>query len=96
MHHGDRQGSSRESEEEEVRYENLGPVLNEDGTPSELTKQMLAGTGRSLYPPFDHERLRPLGGDRFEHTIEHPQFDPEPDELLEQQYEDRYPDPEEE
>ena len=40
-------------EEEEMREENLGPVLNEDGTPSDLTKAMLGGTGRSLEPPFD-------------------------------------------
>ena len=30
-----------------MRYENLGPVANADGSPSDLTRSMLAGTGRS-------------------------------------------------
>jgi hypothetical protein len=29
-----------------MRYENLGPVCNEDGSPTDLTRNMLAGTGR--------------------------------------------------
>lgn len=29
-----------------MRYENLGPVANADGSPSEITRAMLAGTGR--------------------------------------------------
>lgn len=29
-----------------MREENFGPVTNADGTPSEMTKQMLLGTGR--------------------------------------------------
>ena len=36
-----------------MREESLGPVFNPDGTPTEVTKQMLAGTGRSP------EELRP-------------------------------------
>jgi len=37
----------------EMREENFGPVLNDDGTPTEFTKQMLEGTGRELTPPFN-------------------------------------------
>lgn len=29
-----------------MRYENLGPVSNPDGSPSDITRAMLAGTGR--------------------------------------------------
>jgi hypothetical protein len=32
----------------QVEYENLGPVFNADGTPTELTKDMLSGTGRDI------------------------------------------------
>jgi len=32
-----------------MRYENFGPVANPDGTPTELTKEMLADTGRDAY-----------------------------------------------
>jgi hypothetical protein len=33
-------------QESPMRYENLGPVANPDGSPSDLTRAMLAGTGR--------------------------------------------------
>lgn len=36
-----------------MREENFGPVFNPDGSPTEFTKQMLAGTGR------DPEELKP-------------------------------------
>lgn len=29
-----------------MRYEDFGPVANPDGSPTEMTRQMLAGTGR--------------------------------------------------
>jgi hypothetical protein len=29
-----------------MRFENLGPVANPDGSPTDLTREMLAGTGR--------------------------------------------------
>lgn len=29
-----------------MQYENFGPVVNPDGTPSDITRAMLAGTGR--------------------------------------------------
>lgn len=32
-----------------MQYQSFGPVLNPDGTPSDITKQMLSDTGRSLY-----------------------------------------------
>lgn len=36
---------------------NFGPVFNPDGSPSELTKEMLEGTGRLGEEPFSHRRL---------------------------------------
>jgi len=36
-----------------MREENFGPVSNPDGSPTEMTKAMLEGTGRSMRPPFD-------------------------------------------
>jgi hypothetical protein len=34
------------SEGDTMRYENLGPVRNPDGSPTDLTRSMLEGTGR--------------------------------------------------
>lgn len=36
-----------------MKEESFGPVFNPDGSPSDVTRQMLEGTGRSLNPPFD-------------------------------------------
>lgn len=54
-------------EEEDMKEENLGPVLNEDGTPTEFTKQMLEDTGRAFTPPFsfaEQRRMDYLGGQK--------------------------------
>lgn len=44
------------AEDGSMKEVSLGPVLNEDGTPSDITRQMLAGTGRSLTPGFPPAR----------------------------------------
>jgi hypothetical protein len=38
--------------EDEMKEIVLGPVFNEDGSPSDLTKAMLEGTGREMKPRY--------------------------------------------
>lgn len=47
-----------------MKYESLGPVSNPDGSPPELTKQMLAGTGRDPVEFADGPHV--AGHDRIE------------------------------
>jgi len=93
--------------EGDMRYESLGPVLNPDGSPSDITKKMLEGTGRSLVPPFGPVTVITAEGtgqgmlyvdDHIEMiTAEEGRLEGEyhgKDTHLEAQYEDRYLDPE--
>ena len=77
-----------------MKEENFGPVSNPDGTPTELTKEMLAGTGRSPEEFATESQKRRFGpvtvitadGTGTGYLTE--------DDHLEMEYEDRNGDPE--